>query len=233
MCYTLQPIGIIHSPYKDKFGTPRQPLLATVPRATLELLAPYNHPSTVRGLAGFSHLWISFIFHRTAHRKWTPLVRPPRLGGNTRVGVFATRSTHRPNPCGLSLVELIEVDVTAGVVLTLAGIDLLDGTPVIDIKPYLPFIEAIPNARGGFAEAPPERFPVRWSSQATQALMALADQPTQDAQSIEDMLAYDPRPAYHNDPRRCYHIRFLRYAIRFRIFERQVEILEISLTCPT
>ena len=146
MHYTFEPVGIIHSPYKEKFGIPRQSSLVRAARAQLELFAPYNHPDAVRGLEAFSHIWIQFVFHQTAARGWTPLVRPPRLGGNARVGVFASRSTHRPNPIGLSLVELAGIDYTGGLKLNLTGADLVDGTPVLDIKPYIPFVESRPDA---------------------------------------------------------------------------------------
>lgn len=232
MVYTFKPIGIIHSPYKEKFGIPRQPLLVKATHGTLELFPPYNHPDTVRGLTGFSHLWITFVFHQSVHQGWAPLVRPPRLGGNTRMGVFATRSPHRPNPCGLSLVELIHIETSGHVTLTLAGIDLLDGTPVIDIKPYLPFIESIPEARRGFAETPPPRLSVVWSLKATQSLYTLSDKPSEEGKVIEDVLAYDPRPAYQDDPERCYGMTLIRYTVRFRITRKQVEVLEIHPYSP-
>ncbi|OBX34266.1 putative tRNA (adenine(37)-N6)-methyltransferase [Halomonas elongata] len=150
---TLTPIGHIESDYPDKFGVPRQPGLAEAARASLVLTPPFDDPLTVRGLEAFSHLWVTFLFHLSPER-WTPLVRPPRLGGNTRIGVFASRSTHRPNRLGQSLVELEGIDTDAGVRLRLRGVDLVDGTPVLDIKPYLPWVESRPEARAGFAPRP-------------------------------------------------------------------------------
>jgi tRNA-Thr(GGU) m(6)t(6)A37 methyltransferase TsaA len=231
MHYTFKPIGFIRSPYKEKFGTPRQPFLVNTGYATLELLPPYNHADAVRGLAAFSHLWISFIFHQTP-RSTALLVRPPRLGGNTRVGVFATRSPYRPNPLGLSLVRLTDISTAAGVTLTLTGGDLVDGTPVIDIKPYLAFVESHPNASSGFVDAPPTKLAVLWTPNAIQSLHSLSHSPSEDAQFIEDVLACDPRPAYHEDANRCYGMTLIRYTVQFRIDNNRVEILEIFLCSP-
>lgn len=172
MSYTFETVGVIRSPYREKFGIPRQPSLVNAARITLELLPPYDHPDMVRGLDAFSHVWISFVFHQTAERGWRSLVRPPRLGGNAKVGVFASRATHRPNPLGLSLVRLLRIDTQPKVVLTLEGADLLDGTPVLDIKPYIPFVEARPDARGGFVDGPPPQLSVGWDAAAQLATPA-------------------------------------------------------------
>ncbi|STQ82023.1 putative methyltransferase, YaeB/AF_0241 family [Hafnia alvei] len=145
--FTFDTIGLIRSPYKEKFAIPRQPGLIEDGGGELELIAPYNQPEAVRGLEEFSHLWIVFVFHQTMEGGWRPTVRPPRLGGNARMGVFATRSTFRPNPIGMSLVELKSVETKGGkVILKLGSLDLVDGTPIIDIKPYLPFAESQPQA---------------------------------------------------------------------------------------
>ena len=177
MSYTFETVGVIRSPYREKFGIPRQPSLVNAARITLELLPPYDHPDMVRGLDAFSHVWISFVFHQTAERGWRPLVRPPRLGGNAKVGVFASRATHRPNPLGLSLVRLLRIDTQPKVVLTLEGADLLDGTPVLDIKPYIPFVEARPDARGGFVDGPPPQLSVGWDAAARAQLATPACRP--------------------------------------------------------
>ncbi|MDN0074640.1 tRNA (N6-threonylcarbamoyladenosine(37)-N6)-methyltransferase TrmO [Crenobacter sp. SG2303] len=224
---TFAPIGVIHSPYKEKFGIPRQPSLVPAARITLELVPPFDQPDAVRGLEAFSHVWIHFVFHETAARGWTPLVRPPRLGGNARVGVFASRSTHRPNPLGLSLVELLGVDTTNGVRLLLGGADLLDGTPVLDIKPYIPFVEARLEARGGFVDGPPPVLRVEWSERARADLAAAADVPTGFAELIEQVLQQDPRPAYQDDPERVYGVRLDRFDVRFRVAGNDVQVLEI------
>ena len=227
MQFTFEPIGIIHSPFKEKFGIPRQSSLASAARSRLQLLPPYNHPDAVRGLERFSHVWIQFVFHQTAERGWTPLVRPPRLGGNAKIGVFASRSTHRPNPIGLSLVELTGIDYSDGITLQLAGADLLDGTPVLDIKPYIPFVESRPDAVSGFVDGPPPLLNVNWSEGAQQDLAALHDAPPGLAELIDQILAQDPRPAYQNDPTRSYGVKLHNLDVRFRVDEHGVEVLEI------
>lgn len=213
---TLSPLGILESDFPDKFGVPRQPGLAPSARATLRLLSPYDDPLTVRGLDAFSHLWLTFVFHQSPER-WSALVRPPRLGGNRRVGVFASRSTHRPNRLGLSLVELLGVDTRGGVRLHLAGADLISGTPVLDIKPYLPWAEARPDARAGFAPEAPRRLPVHLTHTAETALARREDAASL-RRLIEEVLSQDPRPAYrHDDETRRYGVRLRDLDIHFRI----------------
>ena len=199
MAFTLNPIGVIHSCFKEKFGIPRQPGLVMEAKATLELLPPFNREEAVRGLEIFSHVWITFVFHDCLTEGWKPTVRPPRLGGNKRLGVFATRSTYRPNPIGLSVVGLEKISVEGGsVVLHLNGVDLLDGTPVLDIKPYLPYVDSIPHATGGFApEAPKSRFNVRFTEQARE-ICHHANCPDDNLELlIMQLLSLDPRPAYY------------------------------------
>ncbi|WP_275286434.1 tRNA (N6-threonylcarbamoyladenosine(37)-N6)-methyltransferase TrmO [Halomonas elongata] len=213
---TLTPIGHIESDYPDKFGVPRQPGLADAARARLVLTAPFDDPLTVRGLEAFSHLWVTFLFHLSPER-WTPLVRPPRLGGNARIGVFASRSTHRPNRLGQSLVELEGIDTDdAGVCLRLRSVDLVDGTPVLDIKPYLPWAESRPEARAGFAPEPPPRLPVRINRAAQATLDARPDADSLRA-LIQQVLAQDPRPAYRKGAEeRVYGVRLRDVDVRFR-----------------
>ena len=152
----FHPIGIVHSCFTEKFGIPRQAGLVPAARATLEILPPFDQKEAFRGLDDFSHLWIVFVFHGIVAGKWQPTVRPPRLGGNTRVGVFASRSGFRPNPIGISSVVLESVRRDHGkLLLDVAGIDMLDQTPVLDIKPYLPYADSIPDANGGYASDPP------------------------------------------------------------------------------
>ncbi|MBB3230252.1 tRNA (N6-threonylcarbamoyladenosine(37)-N6)-methyltransferase TrmO [Halomonas stenophila] len=211
----MTPIGHIASDFPDKFGIPRQPGLAEAARARLVLAPPFDDPLAVRGLEAFSHLWLTFVFHLSPER-WTPLVRPPRLGGNARVGVFASRSTHRPNRLGLSLVELVAIDTRAGVSLTLRGADLVDGTPVLDIKPYLPWAEARPEARAGFAPEAPAALPVRFTRDAEAALTARTDGDSLRA-LIAQVLAQDPRPAYRRGAEeRVYGVRLRDLDVRFR-----------------
>ena len=197
----LLPIGVIHSGFREKFGIPRQPGLVPAARATLELLPPYARPEAVRGLEDFSHLWLLFVFHGVPAGRWQPTVRPPRLGGNRRLGVFATRSTFRPNPLGLSAVKLERIVIRHGqVVLHLAGVDLLDGTPVLDIKPYLPYADCIAEATGGFAaEAPALLSVVEFSPAAAGFCAAWRGNDLREL--ITQILRQDPRPAYERaDP---------------------------------
>ncbi|MBV8047786.1 MAG: tRNA (N6-threonylcarbamoyladenosine(37)-N6)-methyltransferase TrmO [Paludibacterium sp.] len=227
MSYTFEPIGLIRSPFKEKFGIPRQSSLAPSARAELVLLPPFDQPDMVRGLDAFSHVWIQFVFHETAARGWTPLVRPPRLGGNAKVGVFASRSTHRPNPIGLSLVELAGIDYDQGVRLLLVGADLLDGTPVLDVKPYIPFVEARPEANSGFVDGPPPQLTVAWSSAAETALDERKRLKPGFRQLVDEVLAQDPRPAYQDDPERVYGVRLFDVDVRFRVDGDRVEVLGI------
>ena len=228
---SLTPVGIIESDFPDKFGIPRQPGLATAARATLVLVPPYDDPLTVRGLSAFSHLWLTFVFHQSPER-WTPLVRPPRLGGNARVGVFASRSTHRPNRLGLSLVELIDIDTSRGVRLTLGGADLVSGTPVLDIKPYLPWAESRPEARAGFAPGTPPTLAVGLSPEAEAVLARRPDGDTL-RELIRQVLAQDPRPAYRRGAEaRIYGVRLRDVDVRFQALEvpdgpTRLEVVEI------
>lgn len=230
--FPVTPIGTITSDFPDKFGVPRQPGLITETVAQLRLVAPYNDPLTVRGLEGFSHLWLTFIFHLSP-QEWKPLVRPPRLGGNARIGVFASRSTHRPNRLGLSLVELIDISTDNGVTLTLRGADLVHGTPVVDIKPYLPWAEARPEARTGFAPQAPELIQVAFSSQALNSL-ALREDGDSLRRLIEGVLAQDPRPAYRgrNDSR-LYGVYLRDVNVRFQALDAgQNVVLQVEAIGP-
>jgi len=188
----------LYSLFPEKFGIPRQS--GQVPAATGEVVLrpPYARPEAVRGLEACSHVWLLFLCHQA--QGWRPTVRPPRLGGNTRLGVFASRSPFRPNPIGLSVVQLDGVDTTAGVRLKVSGVDMVDGTPILDIKPYLPWADAIPEARGGVADQAPQSLAVSFSPEAEQQLAH--DDPRRTL--IEQVLALDPRPAYHRDPERRY-----------------------------
>jgi tRNA-Thr(GGU) m(6)t(6)A37 methyltransferase TsaA len=191
---TLDPIGIVRSCFGGKFGVPRQPGLCPSAWGRLVFHEAYRSPEAIRGIDGFSHLWLIFGFHETLAQGWKPTVRPPRLGGNERVGVFASRSTFRPNGLGLSLVKLEGVDLTTadGPVLLLGGLDLLDGTPVFDVKPYLPYAEALPNAAAGFAREEIRRLPVEVESAATEDFQRL---PPRAQAVITEALSLDPRPA--------------------------------------
>ena len=231
--YSLQPIGILHSPYREKFGIPRQPGLAPHALATVSLLPPYNQIDSVRGLDSFSHVWLIFAFHQTAEHGWRPTVRPPRLGGNARVGVFASRSTFRPNPLGLSVAELLGIDTEHGVVLRVGGVDLLDGTPILDIKPYVPYADIISSASNSMASAAPVLIPVQWASSALHEAYAHGLRLQEPLVAlIEQCLAQDPRPAYQDNPAREYGVHLYDYNIRFRIDAQRAYVLDVIDTCP-
>lgn len=197
--FSVTPIGTVHSCYRQKFGVPRQPGLVTAARGEIELLPPYNRAEALRGLEAFSHLWVQFIFHQCQQTTWKATVRPPRLGGNERLGVFATRSTHRPNSLGLSVVKLEGVHHRDRKVwLDISGLDLVDGTPVLDIKPYIPYADSQPTATGGFAEETPPCWPVHFSPEALAQCQQYETLTGRNFQVlIEQVIGQDPRPAYH------------------------------------
>jgi len=200
MEFSFKPIGIINSCFKEKFGIPRQPGLATEARAILNMFAPFDQMESFKGLADFSHIWIIFVFHFGMRDTWKATVRPPRLGGNRRAGVFSTRSGFRPNPIGMSAVRLEKiVREKKETRLYLGGVDLMDGTPVLDIKPYLPYADAIAGSSGGFASSIPEdRIRVDFSPEA-RAFCLEKEQSGYPglARLIEQLLKMDPRPAYY------------------------------------
>jgi len=219
MDFTLPAIGIIHSCFKEKFGIPRQPGLAPLATAYLELLEPYNDPDALDGLEGCSHLWIQFVFHANSRRDWKPKVKPPRLGGNKSLGVFATRSPTRPAPIGLSVVKLDGIDLVAGkLCLQLSGIDLLDGTPVLDIKPYVPYVDCIPQATNTFASAPPCFIPVEFSREMAEFCSDYQQKSGIDLLNlIGQILQQDPRPQYQQpEPERIYGMKLLDLDVRWQ-----------------
>lgn len=232
----IEPVGIIRSCFKEKFGIPRQPGLVDAATATLHLLAPYNRPEAVRGLEGFSHVWLIFGFHATADQGWRPTVRPPRLGGNARLGVFATRSTFRPNPLGLSVVRLAGLVAEGGrVELQLAGVDLLDGTPIYDIKPYLPYADALSDASGGFAPDDPQApVQVTFSALAEQQLLRLQRERPRLRELVLELLAYDPRPAYRSDADagRDYGVKLFDLDVRWRMLGDVAEVTALVRQAP-
>ena len=200
MEFSVKPIGIIDSCFKEKFGIPRQPGLATEARAILKVFSPFDQMEAFKGIEAFSHIWIIFVFHSGMRDNWKATVRPPRLGGNRRAGVFSTRSGFRPNPIGISAVRLEKiVREKKETRLYLSGIDLMDGTPVLDIKPYLPYADAILNASGGFAANSPET-PVRVDFSPEARTFCLEKERSGYPglmRLIEQLLNMDPRPAYY------------------------------------
>ena len=229
---TLDPIAVVHSPFTDKFGVPRQPGLVPEARATVELLPPFDREEALRGIEEFSHLWLLFLFDRTAEQGWKPMVRPPRLGGNKRVGVFASRSNFRPNPLGLSVVELIGVKREGKkLLLEVRGGDLLDDTPVVDIKPYIPYADAIPEARGGFAPEPPkEALEVAFTEEAAARCAELEASRYPELRAlIERLLRLDPRPAYREDEApRDYGMRLHDFDVKWRMEGARVVVTALE-----
>jgi len=229
--YTINEIGIIHSCYKDKFAIPRQARLVTAATAFIELYPPYDSIEAVRGLEDFSHLWISFIFHRHLDKGWHPTVSPPRLNGKQKFGVFATRSSFRPNPIGLSLVEISHIEKKGSQSLIhINGVDLLDKTPVIDIKPYVPYSDSIADAKGGFTDQIKDNlFSVIFSPQAEQACERASKKYPQIKIFIEQLLAIDHRPYYYKNIEKSYSTRVYDYDLTWRIKDDQVEVIGLCL----
>ena len=227
MSYSFESIGVVHSCFAEKFAIPRQPQLAPAARGVIELFAPYNAAQAIEGLEGVSHLWLLFVFHAAASGPKHLRVRPPRLGGNQRIGVFASRATHRPNPIGQSVVKLDKAEPGR---LHISGIDLLDGTPVLDIKPYVPYADALPDAYNRLADAAPKPVAVDWTDTALQQARAQAlrlQQPV--VELIEQCLAQDPKPAYQTpDPDRAYAVQFWDIDVRWHYPEAScIQVLEV------
>ena len=223
--WTLRPIARIQSDFSEKFGIPRQSGLVEALRARVVFAPEYRVREAFRGLEGFTHIWLVWGFSQNVEAGWSPTVRPPRLGGNVRMGVFATRSPFRPNPIGLSCVELLEVDYDApdGPALVVGGADLLDGTPIFDVKPYVPHADCRPQARGGFADAHREdRLAVDFPPQ----LEALV--PPDKREALRGVLAGDPRPSYQRDPRRLYGLGFAGLQVRFTVEDGVLHVRQVE-----
>lgn len=207
-------IARIHSDFKEKFGIPRQSGLVPQTRAKIVFEPEYRVADALRGIEGYSHLWLIWSFSKAERDTWSPTVRPPRLGGNTRMGVFATRSPFRPNPIGLSCVTLEKVDLSSpeGPVLIVGGADLLDGTPIYDIKPYLPYVDSHPDARGGFGS---EKAGYVLDVVIPDDILERIDPDKREA--LKGILKEDPRPSYQNDPDRVYGVNYAGMNIRFTV----------------
>lgn len=220
----MKPIAHIRSDFPTKFGVPRQAGLVEELRAAIVFEPPYRVPEALRGIEGFSHLWLIWEFSKNRREGWSPTVRPPRLGGNKRLGVFATRSPFRPNPIGLSCVKLerVELDTPDGPVLVVSGADLVDGTPIFDIKPYIPYADCHPEAAGGFAEAAPEgRLTVEIPPELIERV------PPDRREALAGVLAQDPRPHYQDDPRRVYGFGFAGLEVRFTVADGALTVVDI------
>lgn len=221
----LQVIAHIHTDFPTKFGIPRQSGIIDSLQGTIVFEPEYRNSEAVRGLEDFSHIWLIWEFSETVRDTWSPTVRPPRLGGNVRKGVFATRSPFRPNPIGLSSVKLekIEMDPKLGPVLHVSGADLMDGTPIYDIKPYIVYTDSHPEAVSGFADKPAEYLlEVDFPEELLQKV------PEAQRESLIAVLAHDPRPQYQDDPERVYGMAFGNLEIKFKVNGTQLKVLEIT-----
>lgn len=221
----IHPIARMRSDFPTKFGIPRQSNLASSLRSTIVFEPEYRNADALRGLEGFSHIWIIWQFSEAVREDWSPTVRPPRLGGNARMGVFATRSPFRPNNLGLSCVKLerIEWDSAQGAVIHVSGADLMDGTPIFDIKPYIPYADSFPEALGGFTDTAGEyllrvEFP--------QELLTLL--PEDKRAAAIEVLTHDPRPSYQRKPGRVYGLAFAGFDIRFRVEEDALTVVDME-----
>ncbi len=213
-------IARIRTPFKTKFGIPRQSGVAAEVKGEIVFEPDYREPEAVRGLEGFSHIWLLWCFSESVSDKWSPTVRPPRLGGNVRMGVFATRSPFRPNPIGLSSVRLERIEYTAdrGPVLHVRGADLMDGTPIFDIKPYVAYADSHPDASGGFTDTTEfKKLSVELSGGVTEPL----------PEGLIEVLENDPRPRYHDDPERVYGMEYGGHEVKFCVSGETLTVIEI------
>lgn len=222
--HILTPIAHIRSDFPAKFGIPRQSGLVDSLRAAVIFEPPYRNPDALRGIEDFSHLWLIWHFSACEEKGWSPTVRPPRLGGNRRVGVFASRSPFRPNSLGLSCVHLIALETTPdlGTHLIVAGADLMDGTPIYDIKPYVPYADSHPEAAGGFADTVPRRL---LAVDIPEPLLACVPEDRREA--LAGVLANDPRPPYQDDPERVYGLAFAGLDVRFQVEGEVLRVVSV------
>lgn len=222
---TLHPIAKMHSDFPTKFGIPRQAGLVENLVSTIVFEPEYRNREALRGLEGFSHLWLIWHFSETQRGQWSPTVRPPRLGGNTRMGVFATRSPFRPNPLGLSCVKILGIEQTdyQGTVIHVASADLMDGTPIFDIKPYVPYSDAHPDALGGFITTASDFL---LNVDFPESLIAKI--PEDKRTALMEVLSHDPRPSYQRSPERIYGLPFAGFDIRFIVSDNTLLVQEVA-----
>ena len=221
----MKVIAYIHTEFPTKFGIPRQSGIIESLKGTIVFEPEYRNPDAVRGLEEFSHLWLIWEFSEAKRDNWSPTVRPPRLGGNVRKGVFATRSPFRPNPIGLSSVRLesIEMDSKLGPVLHVTGADLMDGTPIYDIKPYIVYTDSHPDAISGFSSKPAEYLlEVEFPEELLEKV------PSEQRESLTAVLAHDPRPQYQDDPERIYGMTFGNLEIKFKVNGRCLSVVDLT-----
>jgi len=227
---SIQIIARMHSDFATKFGIPRQSGLVDSLRSTIVFEPEFRNPDALRGIEEFSHLWLIWQFSEAVRKGWSPTVRPPRLGGNTRMGVFATRSPFRPNNLGLSSVRLLGVEHTKeyGTVLHVGGADLMDGTPIFDIKPYIPYGDCHPDATGGFTDHAGEfLLKVDFPEQLLQQL------PPEKREAAVGVLSHDPRPSYQRDPERIYGLTFGGWDIRFCVCDEVLKVVSVQQISKT
>ncbi len=224
--FEIRPIAHIHSDFPTKFGIPRQSGIVSDLKSMIVFEPDYRDPEALRGIEGFSHLWLIWQFSKAVRSQWSPTVRPPRLGGNTRMGVFATRSPYRPNSLGLSSVKLesVQQHEDHGTVLIVSGADLMDGTPIFDIKPYIPYTDSHQDAIGGFASQPVEE---KLEVIVSEELLSLLPKDKQNG--LISVLAIDPRPQYHNDPDRIYGFEFGGFEIKFKVKGSVLTVTDIQV----
>ncbi|MBP5641097.1 MAG: tRNA (N6-threonylcarbamoyladenosine(37)-N6)-methyltransferase TrmO [Victivallales bacterium] len=232
MDYTFPVIGIMHCCYMTKFGVPRQPRLIREAAGYIELQEPYNQPNCVRGLEDFSHIWVLFVFHQNIREKWKATVRPPRLGGDKRIGVFASRSSFRPSPIGMSVMELAGIEQKDHGVLRIhvKGMDVVDGTPIIDIKPYIPYSDSIADAKGGYADTVPDEcsLDVSVSLQAEKSFKELEKRGVLGLKDLSlRVIGADPRPAYQREEGRVYEVLLSGYEIIWKIVNSVAVITDV------
>ena len=222
--HTMKVIARIRSDFPEKFGIPRQSGLVPQLRSKIVFEPEFRNADALRGIEGFSHLWLIWQFSAAVRDTWSPTVRPPRLGGNERMGVFATRSPFRPNAVGLSCVKLegVAQEDGLGSVLIVSGADLMDGTPIYDIKPYLPYADAHPEARGGFAPAAKETIRVECAPELLESV------PERQRAALLGVLAQDPRPQYQDDPVRVYGMSFGGWDVKFRVRSGTLEVVSLA-----
>ncbi len=219
----MEIIAHIYNDFPTKFALPRQSGIVKTLESRIVFTPKYRDEHALRGLEGFSHIWVIWEISGNKKGEWSPTVRPPRLGGNVRMGVFATRSPFRPNPIGLSCVRLERIEQTEeGSVLVVTGGDMMNGTPIYDIKPYIPYSDSIPEATEGFTASGIDRLPVSIPDE----LLALV--PEDQRETLLGVLSLDPRPAYHDDPERVYGFSYGELEIRFRVKDGSVEVTEIT-----
>lgn len=223
--YTLKVIARIHTDLPEKFGLPRQGCLIPELRGKIVFEPEYRSMDAVRGVDGYSHLWLIWQFSKAVRDDWSPLVRPPRLGGNEKMGVFATRSPYRPNAIGLSCVELekVELDQELGPVIYVRGVDLMDGTPIFDIKPYLAYADSRPDAVGGWTDVVERKY---LAVECSEELLAKLH-PAQH-KALLAILANDPRPRYQDDPQRIYGLTFAQWNVKFRVEGETLHVVDME-----